>query len=443
MTMTCLQDVMNVFFTSPSFRGGSMKFKGIMNGCRMCPVILWLCLVLTGLAPGFLAAEPAGGLKKAEDPTEERPLFSLFQSKPYNVKRLGCLVPLSGTYAAYGESVRKGVDLALLTFKANGRGRDFRVEYRDTASDPGKTAQAVRELAEMGVVAIIGPVGPAEEAAKEAQARGIPIITLTGRETVTDLGGYVFRHFLTQGIQVKSVTDYASGVLDLKRFAMLYPDEPYGRDMARLFETEVKRRGGVLVASESYAPKTTDFGKQIKKIIASSAKNTGPREPGIDGVALRSGIDGFFIPDSAETVGLILPQLRFYDVNETVLLGTNLWYSDKLISLAGQYLQHAVIPEGFFAESSEPQVVRFIERFREAYDAKPGYVEAVAYDTALIVFHTMNREPASHEDFRQGLIDMGNVRGVTGVTSFAENGEAEKTIYLLKGGPDGFVEIPR
>lgn len=420
-----------------------MKRTETMNGRRILRMMLLLCLVLIGAAPGILSAETAGGPKQDVDGTERKILFPLFDSKPYNVKRVGCLLPLSGTYAAYGESARKGVDLALLTFRGNGKGRDFRVEYRDTGSDPARTRQAVRELAELGVAAIIGPVGPAEEAAKEAQAQGIPIITLTGREGVPQAGDFVFRHFLTQNVQVKSVTEYATGVLDLKRFAMLYPDEPYGRDMARLFELELKRRGAVLVAAESYAPKTTDFGKQIKKIIASSSKHADPKETRAEGATPRSGIEGFFIPDSAETVGLILPQLKFYDVNETVLLGTNLWNSDTLVSLAGQYLQHAVIPEGFFAESTEPQVVRFVERFREAYEGKPGYVEAVAYDTALIVFHMMNREPTSHEDFRQTLLDMGNVRGVTGVTSFSENGEAEKTIYLLKGGPEGFVEIPR
>ena len=405
---------------------------------------LALFFCLAGQCAGVLAAETVKG--KTQVPAtvkEKKTVAPVFTTAPFNGKRIGCLLPMTGTYASYGASARKGMDLALLTFMANGKGKGFKIEYRDTGSNPEKTRQAVRELADLGVCAILGPVGPAEEAAKEAQAFGIPIITLTGKEGITDLGEYVFRHFLTQGIQVSSVSDYAFNMLELKRFAVLYPDEPYGRDMMRLFAAEVKRRGGVLVAAESYAPKTTDFGKQIRKIVGAAGKKetTHPQDNGW--MEAKNGIDAVFIPDSAETVGLILPQLRFYDVTDAVLLGTNLWHSDKLVSLAGKYLQQAVIPEGFFAESDEPQVVRFVERFREAYDRTPGYVEAVAYDTALIAFHVMAGKPTSHKDLRDKLLDMESVRGVTGITSFSETGEAEKMIYLLRGNADGFVEISK
>ncbi len=361
----------------------------------------------------------------------------------FNGTRLGCLMPMTGSYAAYGASARKGVDLAFLSFVASGNPAGFKVEYRDTGSDPARTRQAVRELADLGVTAIIGPVGPAEDAAKEAQALGIPIITLTGKDGITALGDQVFRHFLTQSLQVRSVADHAFNILELRRFAVLYPDEPYGRDMTKLFEAEVKRRGGMVVAAEAYAPKTTDFGKQIKKILGTSGKNTLTKTREADNPEAMIGIDGIFIPDSAETVGLILPQLRFYDVNDAVLLGTNLWHSDKLISLAGKYLAQAVIPEGFFAESDEPQVTAFVERFREAYDTAPGFVEAVAYDTALTALEVMSMKPASRKDFRRLLVGMDSVRGVTGVTDFTESGEAEKMIYLLRGNADGFMEIVR
>jgi len=388
----------------------------------------------------FFSPVLSGEAVKGKPPAKEK---AKTVSSPFNVKRIGCLLPTSGTYANYGVSAQRGVDLAYLTFIANGNNTGLQIEYRDTGSNPAKTKQAVRELAELGVAAIIGPVGPAEDAAKEAQLRGIPIITLTGKEGITSLGDSVFRHFLTQTMQVKSVTEYAFNTLELRRFAVLYPDEPYGRDMMKLFTSEVKRRNGVVVAAESYAPKTTDFGKQIKKIIGVSGKKEIAHDPNKEWPETMVGIDGVFIPDTAETVGLILPQLRFYDVNDVILLGTNLWHSDKLVSMAGKYLPQAVIPEGFFAESEEPQVARFVERFMEAYNSKPGFVEAIAYDTALMAFHVIAQKPASYSDFKRMLVDLQSVRGVTGITSFTETGEAEKMLYLLRGNPDGFVEISR
>ena len=364
---------------------------------------------------------------------------------PFNVRRLGCLMPLSGAYGSYGQNARKGFDLAYRIFAADGNNSGLQIIYKDTASDPVKTKQAVRELADMGVSAIIGPVGPAEDAAKEAQLRGIPIITLTGKEGITDVGNCVFRHFLTQTMQVKAVTGYAFNILELKRFAVLYPDEPYGRDMKKLFENEVKRRGGVLVAAESYSPKSSDFGAQIKKIsgAADSASSVVKRRLGDGGADAMIGFDAVFIPDSGEKVGLILPQLAFYDVGDVYLLGTNLWHSDKLVSMAGKRLDLAVVPEGFFPQSAEPHVIRFVERFKAAYGSDPGYIEAVAYDTAMMIFRVILQKPASHRDVRMFISNLRDVRCVTGLTSFDETGEAMKSLYLLMGGPEGFREIPR
>jgi ABC-type branched-subunit amino acid transport system substrate-binding protein len=418
--------------------------KPVISNFLKKTAVPWI--VFTGLVFGCfttaMSGEPGKSDTPAKDNTKGKVAAPLKQAV-FNGKRIGCLMPETGAYSSYGISARKGFDVAYLSTMADGNHSWLKVEYRDTGSDPQKTKKAVRELAQLGVSAIVGPVGPSEDAAREAQALGIPIITLTGKDGITTLGDCVFRHFLTQNIQVKSVLEYAFNTLELKRFAVLYPDEPYGRDMTRLFEAEVKRRGGSVVASEVYAPKTTDFGKQIKKISAVAGKKPAGTGLGDEYQETKSGIDGIFIPDSAETVGLILPQLHFYDINDAILLGTNLWHSDKLIGLAGKYLQQAVIPDGFFVESQDPRVIHFMEKFGEAYDGKPGFVEAVAYDTAMAVFQVLDQNPKSFREVKQMLVNQGGVRGVTGVTAFEPSGEADKMIYLLSGNAEGFVEIAR
>jgi len=57
--------------------------------------------------------------------------------------------------------------------------------------------------------------------------------------------------------------------------------------------------------------------------------------------------DAVFIPDAPKKAGLIIPQLAFYDVTDTYLLGTNLWHSDSLIEMARQYVQDAIMPDSF------------------------------------------------------------------------------------------------
>ena len=72
--------------------------------------------------------------------------------------------------------------------------------------------------------------------AEMAERTHIPLITPSA--TVPNLrrfGNYVFSTALTYGQQAKRVAEYATREQPFKRFAVLYPDTPYGRDLARLF----------------------------------------------------------------------------------------------------------------------------------------------------------------------------------------------------------------
>ena len=139
---------------------------------------------------------------------------------------------------------------------------------------------------------------------------------------------------------------------------------------------------------------------------------------------------------------MIIPQLAFYDVKDIYLLGTNLWHSDNLIKMAAQYVQGAIMPDGFFSESSVPIVQEFVQIFEETYQEKPGFIEAVAYDSAMIVFGVLNQPDLRFKsELKNGLLKMPVFSGVTGPTYFDENGDAQKQLYLLRIKGRKFVEL--
>lgn len=378
-------------------------------------------------------------------------------STDYNLYLVGCLLPTSGKYESYGVKAQMGFDLAYNDFSINKKNPVVRVLYRDTGSDAEKTRAAVREFAELGVAAIIGPIGTVEAAADEAQLRGVPIITLTGKENITEVGDYVFRNFLTRRMQVKSIVSYAFEVLGVNNFAILYPDEAYGQDMMTLFWDEVKDYNGDIVGVEAYKPLSTDFATPIKKLTGmyykiskeppSEGENPDEEEAGAEDLARmvpQVDFDAVFIPDSSAEVGLILPQLSFYDVGDVYLLGTNLWHSEKLIERAGKNATHSVIPDGFFAGSAEPEVQSFVKNFNDVFEEIPGFIEAISYDSAMIVFNIIkNAGVETPGDFRDKLLELRDYKGVTGSTSFDETGDVWKQLYLLKVEDKAFVECPR
>jgi branched-chain amino acid transport system substrate-binding protein len=346
---------------------------------------------------------------------------------------IGCILPLSGRNAAYGNRALDAVLLAAGVFNA-AKETPIRVLIEDSQSDAALAGAAVEKLARAGVTCILGPLGSQEafEAAREAQRLMIPILTLTQREGITDVGDHVFRNFLTAAMQVRTVVQYAQAELGLRRFAILYPNDPYGQEMARLFREEVRRKGGEIRKEKSYKTDQTDLGEEIRAL-----GGVAPVTPGTEVVAgvppkSNPGFEALFIPDFSYRVAMIAPQLAYYDIKGIRLLGTSGWDSPELLKDDPVHLQGAVFVDGFFADSFRPEVNDFIEAFYTAYGREPDTMEALVYDAADIAVKLLveNRNGA-RDAFRKGLMQIKGYRGVSGKTSFAASRDAEKDLFIL------------
>lgn len=364
-------------------------------------------------------------------------LDKLSQLGRYQYSSIGCLLPLSGAYEYYGNKALKGIEFAMSRFGEKYDRVPTSIIIKDTRSDPYVAARAVEELYDDGVVGIIGPINTADTAAQEAQKKEIPIVTITGKVDITKIGDYVFRNFLTPEMQVKAIVAYAVNALNLRRFAILYPDEKYGYTFSDIFKNEVYSMGGIVVGSGIYSPNETDFAGNIHEF--KSAMGIGPNTAKNE---IRDYVEAIFIPDSAKKAGLIIPQLAFYDIADVQYLGTNLWHSESLIQLAGKFIQGAIVPEVFYDKSATRDVQDFVSRFTDFYGEKPGFIEALAYDTTMIMLEILrNKEIRFKSDFRDELMKVYNYKGLTGMTSFESTGEVRKTVYLLKVEGDRFIEL--
>lgn len=346
---------------------------------------------------------------------------------------VGCILPLSGRNAAYGNGALDAVLLATGVFNA-AKATPIRLLIEDSQSEPAVAGAAVAKLAGAGVTCILGPLGSQEalEAAKEAQRLKVPILTLTQREGITGIGDYVFRNFLTAAMQIRAVVQYAQAELGLRRFAILSPDDPYGQEMARLFREEVVRKGGEIRKEKSYKTDQTDFGEEIHALAGIVPVSPDAERP----VALQPkpnpGFEALFIPDSALRVGMIVSQLAYYDITGIRLLGTSGWDSPELLKTDPERLQGAVFVDGFFPNSFRPEVNAFIESFYLSYGREPDAMEALVYDAAAMAVRLIvEGRGGTREAFRQGLMQVKGYQGVTGRTSFSPSRDAEKELFIL------------
>ncbi len=383
-------------------------------------------------------------------------LYDRLTGNAWLQRAVGVVLPLSGRYATFGQLVRRGMELALEIH--NESNPPVRFQYRDGGADPDQSAQAVSALANgERVMAIAGPLTGAASAAAAAQAQQerVPLLSLSQRDGLPESGPYVFRNSLTTRLQVETLVRYAIEDQEMTTFGILYPENKLGREMAELFAWEVERYGGLVLNRQSYPEKATDFRRQIKLLKGEdpdapdqgreAGPETTPANPEEGGVVPEEpavAFDALFIPDYAEQVGLIAPQLAFYGIEELPLLGINGWNSPELLRVAGRYVEGAVFVDGFFRHSSYPFVQEFVKLYVEKYGEEPTILEAQGFDVAGILLAALDRsEVRTREDLWMALIQLRNYPGVTGATSFNEQGDAEKVLFLLQVQNGSIVQI--
>ena len=369
-------------------------------------------------------------------------------SDPSHLQRaIGVLLPLTGRYATFGERVKKGMELAAETFRPE---IPVRMIYRDTAGDETRAAHLVAELAISDrVIGIAGPLvgNAAQGAAKRANEEHVALLTMSQRENLTSSSLYVFRNSLTAELQVRTLIDYAMEQQGLTQFGIMSPQTRQGQLFANLFRNEVIQRGGEVVAEESYQTEQTDFRFQVKLLQGldpnePDEEETPPELENLDKEPSPPPFEALFIPDYADRISLIAPQVAFYGLDEVQLLGTNGWNDAELPKLARQFVEGAVFTDSFFSHSSYPFVQEFVDQFFERFGHEPTILEAQGYDVAGILLSLLdNYDIKSREDLRKAISQMQNFPGVTGATRFDLTGEAEKILFLLKIQNGNIVQI--
>ncbi len=352
---------------------------------------------------------------------------------PKSKYTVGVILPLSGIHQPFGERVLQGVQLATKETEVPGKIPLISLAVRDSKGSPWEAEKLVEELVtKEKVIAIIGPLlsSTAERAAKKAQQMKVPLLTFSQKEM---RGDYLFQNSLTPSDQVQTLVDYAIRDLDLRTFAVFYPNSPYGLYFKNLFAQEVSRRGGKISGVVVYQEDQTDFSQEIKGFfkIEIMQKPDTKRKKEEEFKPLRS-VDGIFIPDTHDRVGMILSQMAYFDVKGT-FLGTNAWNGPGLISTAGSGAEGAIFVDLFFKKDSSALVVRFVEEFRKNSQREPEILEALGYDGAKFLKDILQTKLISTPlQMKEEIHQVQNFQGVSGLKGFGEDGKAIRTLRILK-----------
>lgn len=401
-------------------------------------------------------------------------IHARFEVDPETV---GVLLPLSGRYKQFGERSLAAIQLAFR------RAPQLKLVVKDTQGEPALAAQALHTLVlEHHAVAAIGPLFSAEaaSAALKAEELGLPLLSLSHREGLTEVGGHVFRTALTVSAQAKALAQTAFEQLGMRRFAVLAPKSRYGQDFLQAFWDEVDARHGEMRGVEMYEPEQTTFREPVRRLVGRWYLAARPeyrdalkglQEKEMSGLRMRVELDrlekrsppivdfdGLVIPDGGRQIGQIAPALAVEDIvlaqdaksldrlrkslgqtdlKPITLLGASTWNSQLTLDSCEQYCENAVFVDGYFAGSAATQVRDFVSAFAEQTGGEPFLTEALAYDTAGILVQLLGRPRAGATPVKnrtqlvEALHTVDGYPGVCGRTKFNAAGEAERELNTL------------
>ncbi|WP_374076461.1 ABC transporter substrate-binding protein [Bdellovibrio bacteriovorus] len=376
-------------------------------------------------------------------------LQQLEASRNVQAQTVGVVLPLSGKNAQVGQRALRGLEMGLgLHIPGSG----FKLAVMDSEGNPDSARRGVERLVkEDNVIAIVGSLlsKTAPAVAAKSDELGVPTVALSQRSGLTEIGPTVFRNSLTSGMQVRALVRTAMEDLGMKKFAVLYPNDPYGVEFTNIFWDEVLARGGQITAVQTYSTKETDFRLVVQRLVGTyfgearqdefairlkelqhADKKRSVRQSNLENVLPPiTDFDAIFIPDSVKAMGQISAMLSYNDVRNVKLLGTNLWNTKDVARRAGNFANSLL-----FVDSISPTThgkSRFVNEYKSLYNEEPSLIEIQAYDAGLILRQLIASGASSREELTQRLTELKRFPGSLGAVSMNAEREIERPVAPL------------
>jgi len=332
--------------------------------------------------------------------------------------KIGAVLVLTGPHAKAGQSAKQGIEMAVEEINGDGgiRGRKIRVIYEDDEADPPKAVSSVRKLITVNKVpVIIGPMGSSAvlAVAPIAEQSHVVLVSPTASSPeITHAGDYIFRVTYSDSLEGSKMAEYSFKELGYRKMALLYINNDFGQGLKEFFKMRFTELGGKIVIEEAYDGKATDFRTHLTKV-----KKSAP--------------DAIYLTGYSE-MGQVLKQAKELGIHTPFLSCIMAEISD-ITKVAGESADGVVYTHpAYDPEAGEQITQKFAQRFREKHGVLPDPEAGFSYDALKIVGLAIERGGVTAEGIKNALYKIKGYEGVTGKTSFDENGDVIKPIGIKK-----------
>ena len=302
--------------------------------------------------------------------------------------KIGLLIPLTGENAEIGESIIKATQLAINKIDNN----LIEIYPKDTESNPQKTLEVAKELSNLGIKIIIGPVFNDNLVYLE-ELKDIIFLSLTNKNINS-------KNIISTGInatsQLKAIQKFIKSN-DIKKTIFLTPDVNYKNEIKKaISKTKLK-----IVKNYIYNSEPTKLTSQIEKITNYTIRkqnlideitrleksDESNKEILIERLKKKDTLgkvkfDSVIIADFDQSLKSVTTSLLYTDVSpkNKYFITLNQWFDESL-------LKETSSQPIYFPSINKKNYEEFKKEYFEKFNKYPNQLSFLSFDLVGLVYY--------------------------------------------------------
>ncbi|MEK7390570.1 MAG: penicillin-binding protein activator [Patescibacteria group bacterium] len=323
--------------------------------------------------------------------------------------KIGVLALLSGEGAAWGESAKRGIDMAVEEYKNINPDAIVEVIYEDTGGDTKKAVAGLQKFISLdNVDAVIGPLLQTEVAAVAPiiAEKNIPVVTPSyapapNRPNLKN----PLSLWLDGTVESERMAAYVA-TQGIKTIGVIGTKDGWESEVSNAFAKKVQELGISVVGLEIVQPDVADMRLSVTKIIS--------QKP--DAIFIGT---GFQFINSVTALSQLQYKGKLYSIEVDSYFAEQT--ADKIDSM------QFIAPDFYSSD--------FMKKFEQKYSVRPGIPAGQAYDSANLLLSVLEKSDNPQEAI-ESFSKMTSYQGVSGNIQFMPDGKTflPTALFDLKKG---------
>lgn len=319
--------------------------------------------------------------------------------------KLGFINHLTGDAAVYGQSMKKGTEIALEEVNGAGgvKGTKLEVVFEDDRLSAADAQTAFLKLVQSDKVPVVMGSGSStltlSLCPKSRESKVVLISSISTAPSLRNCGPYFFGAM---------ASDDAAGVAwanmafkkGYKEAAVVYINNDYGLGVKNAFVKDYTARGGKVLVEQGFDVGTSEFRTELLTVRAKSPK-------------------AIFLVSHLKEGALLLKQAVEIGLKAQWIADTAM-QAQEVIDLAGAGAEGLIALSA--GNKSTAAYRNFAERFRKKFNEEPTIWADFAYDTTMLVSKAVEKGGYSADGIQKALKQVGvSYTGPSGPKKFNQH----------------------